>query len=149
MHMKTLANHVDYSHMVLVHKTCAFYSFRYDFKTLRYLEQSHKLIIPKQLYSYNENYTDTGLNFDGFVVYDVNVTDITPVYDIRHLSSEDMYYGCNIKAYLPARSFVFYSKLTTILSHSVISTDLETGDHLWTYNLENRSNTIDCEPYSY
>ena len=107
------------------------------------------MIIPKQLYTYYENYTDTGMNFDGFLVYDINGTDITPIYDIRHMLSEDVFNGCNNKADLPARSFLFDSKLTTFSSHTVISTDLETGEHLWTYNLENRSNTIDCEPYSY
>ena len=120
---------------------------RYDAKSSRYLEKSQKLIIPKWMYDYTEAYVDTGLNFDGFVVYDVNVTNIEPSYNIRHILSEDMYYACNNKAYLPGRSFVFESRLTTILSHTVISTDLETGEHLWTYNLENRSNTIDCKSY--
>ena len=130
----------------------AFYTDRYDAKASRYLEKSQKLIIPKTVYSYTdmyvtETYVDDGLNFDGFVVYDVNVTDIEPSYNIRHVLSEDMYYACNNKAYLPGRSFVFESRLTTILSHTVIGTDLETGEHLWTYNLENRSNTIDCKSY--
>ena len=96
--------------------------------------------------TYNEYNTDTGKNFVGFAVYDVNVTDIEPIYEIRHILSGDVYYGCDNNEYLPPRSLVFDSKLTTIFSHSVISTDLEMGEHLWTYNLDSRSNTIDCEP---
>ncbi len=75
--------------------------YRYDFKSSQYLEQSQKLIIPKLVYTYAENYTDTGENFGGFVVYDVNLTDIEPICEICHILSGD-YYGCNNKANLPA-----------------------------------------------
>ncbi|KAL3761460.1 hypothetical protein ACHAWU_007419 [Discostella pseudostelligera] len=115
----------------------------YDIKSSRYLEHSQKLIVPKT----ESDYTGPNNNFDGFAVYGIYVTDIEPIYEIRHILSDDVYNFCINTAYLPARSFVFESKLTTMLSHSVIGTDLETGDHLWTYNLEDGSNTIDCKSY--
>lgn len=119
----------------------------YDFKSARYHEQSRKLIIPKEVYSW----TGADGNFDGFIVYDVNVTGSEPIetsYEISHVLSEDISSTCNTSAIMPARSFVFESKLTTILSHSVIVTDLETGANLWTYNLEDRSNSINCLNYA-
>ncbi len=118
-------------------------TYRYDFKSARYIDQTQKLIIPKTLFTD----TETG-NFDGLVVYDINATNIEPSYEIRHILSDDIYVGCENKAYLSPRSFVFDSKLTTILSHSVISTDLETGEHMWTFNLESGSNTTDCAPHA-
>jgi len=118
---------------------------RHD-KALRYLEHSKKLIIHKTEPDYRTG-TDNSNSFDGFAVYGINVTDIEPIYEIRHILTDDFDNGCKITGYLPARSFVFESKLTAILSHSVIGTDLETGDHLWTYNLEDGSNTIDCKPH--
>jgi hypothetical protein len=120
-----------------------FYTYSYDIKSSRYLEHSKKFLIPKT----ESDYTGPDNNFDGFAVYGINVTDIEPIYEIRHILSDDVYNYCINTAYLPARSFVFESKLTTMLSHSVIGTDLETGDHLWTYNLEDGSNTIDCKSY--
>jgi hypothetical protein len=109
--------------------------------SFRYLPQSQKLILPKSEWTYTANN-----NFDGFVVYDVKLGEIKPSYEIQHASSYDMYYGCWYSAYMPARSFVFKSKLTTILSHSVISTDLETGDRLWNMTLDGSNNTV-CSPY--
>ena len=111
-----------------------------DFKAFRYLPQSRKLILPKSKYTWS----DEG-NFDGFVVYDVSLGAVKSSYEIQHASSYDMYNGCWYNAYMPARSFVFQSKLTTILSHSVKSTDLENGDQLWNLNLD--ENNTDCSNY--
>jgi len=111
-----------------------------DFKAFRYLTQSRKLILPKSKYTRS----DEG-NFDGFVVYDVSLGAVNSSYEIQHASSYDMYNGCWYNAYMPARSFVFQSKLTTILSHSVKSTDLENGDELWNVSLD--ENNKDCSPY--
>lgn len=121
----------------------AYSSAGYDFLSFRYLPLSQKLILPKSEYTYTANN-----NFDGFVVYDVALGKVEPSYQIQHASSYDMYYGCWYGAYMPARSFVFQSKLTTILSHSVISTDLDTGDRLWNTTLDG-SNITDCGPYFY
>eukprot|EP01083_Nonionella_stella_P016342 45654_1 len=113
-----------------------------DYKSFRYLKISQKLILPKSEYTWSEKG-----NFDGFVVYDVGMNEIAPTYEIQHASSYDMYRGCWYDAYMPARSFVFQSKLTTILSHSVISTDLENGDKLWNMSLDEGLNNTRCAPY--
>lgn len=110
-----------------------------DFKAFRYLPLSRKLILPKSEWTSSEKG-----NFDGFVVYDVSANEIKSSDEIQHASSYDMYYGCWYNARMPARSFVFKSKLTTILSHSVISTDLNTGDRLWDLNLDKGLNNTEC-----
>jgi uncharacterized secreted protein with C-terminal beta-propeller domain len=119
----------------------AYSSANNDFKSFRFLRGSKTLIIPKSKYT---NY-DEG-NFDGFVVYKVRLGSITPTYEIQHASSYDIRHGCWYNAYMPARSFVFQSKLTTILSHSVKSTDLENGNELWNMTL-GEGMTKDCAPY--
>ena len=115
----------------------------WDFKSFRYLPLSQKLILPKSEYTW----TEAG-NFDGFVVYDITLDKIEPRYNIQHASSYDMYYGCWYSASMPARSLVFQSKLTTILSHSVMSTDLDTGKELWNLTLQGLEKTV-CSPYFY
>jgi len=113
-----------------------------DYKAFRYLPLSKKLIIPKSEYTSSEKG-----NFDGFVVYDINAVNISRSYEIQHASSYHIYRGCWYGAYMPARSFVFQSKLTTILSHSVISTDLDTGAKLWNFTLDDGLDKTDCSPY--
>jgi len=113
-----------------------------DFKAFRYLSRSQKLILPKSEWSESERD-----NFDGFVVYDVGLGKIDPAYEIQHAQSRDMFYGCWYNAYMPARSLVFQSKLTTILSHSVISTDLADGAQLWNMSLDEGLNNTECSPY--
>jgi len=113
-----------------------------DFKAFRYLSQSQKLILPK-----SEWYRSEKGNFDGFTVYDVDLDGISPAYEIQHARSYDMFHGCWYNAYMPARSLVFQSKLTTILSHSVISTDLAEGTRLWDMNLDEGLNNTECSPY--
>lgn len=109
----------------------------------RYLPASQLLIIPKSVWTW----TEIG-NFDGFVVYSVNSTHITPVHEIQHADSQSMYGGCWYNAYLQPRSLVLQSKLTTFLSHSVLSTDLETGDTLWDLNFDKTlNNTEECHDY--
>jgi len=113
-----------------------------DSLAFRYLPVSQLLIIPKSEWTWTENG-----NFDGFVVYSVNATHITPVHEIQHADSQSMYRGCWYNAYLQPRSLVFQSKLTTLLSHSVLSTDLETGDTLWDLNLDVALNNTECHGY--
>jgi len=116
----------------------------HDFKSLRFLTVNQKLIVPKNEYTYTDND-----NFDGFVVYDIALGSITESFDIEHASSYDMYHGCWYDAYMPPRSFVFQSKLTTILSHSVISTNLAGGEQLWSLNLDEGLNNTVCSSYFY
>jgi hypothetical protein len=47
------------------------------------------------------------------------------------------------------RSLVFQSKIATILSHTVISTDLETGKEEWKLNLDGDLNKTRDECWSY
>jgi hypothetical protein len=61
-----------------------------------------------------------------------------------------MHHGCWYSASMPPRSFVFQSKLTTVLSHSVISTDLlHDGAQLWNVSLDEKLNNTVCQPYWY
>ncbi|KAL7522694.1 hypothetical protein ACHAWX_007636, partial [Stephanocyclus meneghinianus] len=115
-----------------------------DFHSFRYLPLSQKLILPKSEYTW----TSDG-NFDGFVVYDVAVDEIKPSYNISHASSADIYGGCWYNAYMPPRSLVFKSKVTTILSHTVISTDLESGVEEWKLNLDEDLNKTKDDCWSY
>mmetsp|Transcript_23984 Transcript_23984/g.34283 ORF Transcript_23984/g.34283 Transcript_23984/m.34283 type:complete len:861 (-) Transcript_23984:86-2668(-) len=115
-----------------------------DSLAFRYLPISQLLIIPKSEWTW----TEEG-NFDGFVVYSINSTHITPVHEIQHADSRSIYRGCWYNAYLRPRSLVFQSKLTTLLSHSVLSTDLETGDTLFDLNLDRALNNTECHGYFY
>lgn len=146
----------------------AYSNAEHDFKSFRYLPLTQKLILPKSEYTWRSDG-----NFDGFVVYDVNLTAITPRYQskfmhsscffcelqttpylisclpllVSHASSNDIFNGCWYDAYMPPRSLVFKSKVTTILSHTVISTDLETGTEEWTLNLDDGVNNTICGRY--
>ena len=131
----------DFAHYSFLAYNLHATSHSWDFKSFRYLPLSQKLILPKSEYTW----TETG-NFDGFVVYDIALDSIEPRFNIQHASSYDMYSGCWYSAYLPPRSLVFQSKLTTILSHSVISTDLFTGNKMWNLTLKGLDDTI-CSPY--
>mmetsp|Transcript_31714 Transcript_31714/g.54104 ORF Transcript_31714/g.54104 Transcript_31714/m.54104 type:complete len:854 (-) Transcript_31714:370-2931(-) len=113
-----------------------------DSLAFRYLPNSQLLIIPKREWTW----TAEG-NFDGFVVYNINATHITPVHEIQHADSQSIYRGCWYNAYLQPRSLVFQSKLTTLLSHSVLSTDLGTGDTLFDLNLDKALNNTECHGY--
>jgi DNA excision repair protein ERCC-4 len=115
-----------------------------DFKAFRYLEESQKLIVPLSEYTYTENG-----NFDGFVVYDVTIDEIKPSYNISHASSAAIFSGCWYNAYMSPRSLVFKSKVTTILSHTVISTDLYDGTKEWELNLDEGLNKTETDCWSY
>ena len=81
-------------------------------------------------------------------MYSIASDKIEPIYEVQHSNSYDMRYGCWYNAYMPARSFVFQSKLTTILTHTVKSTDLETGKELWNMTLgEGLADENNCGPY--
>jgi len=115
-----------------------------DFKSFRYLAASQKLILPKSEY----NYGAEG-NFDGFVVYNITLDSITSSFEIQHASNDEIRFGCWYSAYMPPRSLVFKSKVMTILSHTVKSTDLYDGDEEWKLNLDDALglNETECQPY--
>ena len=139
-----------------------------DSLAFRFLPVSKLLIIPKSEWTW----TAEG-NFDGFVVYSVNSTHITPVYEsklwlcrmfykihlhhsliclslsVQHADSQSIYRGCWYNAHMQARSLVFQSKLTTLLSHSVIGTDLANGETLFDLNFDEALNNTECYGYFY
>jgi len=113
-----------------------------DFYAFRYLPSSQKLIIPKSKYT-----ASSEGNFDGFVVYDIELGNISEAYEIEHASSRAIWSGCWYGASMPARSLVFDGKITTVLSHSVIGTDLTTGEKEWNVSLAEGVNKTQCHPY--
>jgi hypothetical protein len=113
----------------------------FEFMALRYLEHSQTLIIPLYVYTWNKT-----THLDGFAVYDIRTKYITRRYEIPHKSKWELLsrFCSPIVPFLPARCLVFDSMLTTILSNSVESTDLETGKNLWTLSLDNALNRSNC-----
>jgi len=63
------------------------------------------------------------------------------IYIVSHASSVDIYGGCWYNAYMAPRSLVFKSKVMTILSHTVLSTDLDDGTLEWELNLDGDNKT--------
>ena len=117
-------------------------SVRWDFKSFRWLSLGDSvgiLIMPLQIYSNNGT-----IDFDGFKAYDVSRKGITERLTITHADSSQ-YYGCYYPAYLPERSFVFNGDVTTMKGHSVISTDLDTGERRWTLNMPKPEDRKDCQ----
>jgi len=122
----------------------AYSTASWDFKSIRYLPESNKLIIPRSKYT-----CQAEGNFDGFVSYNISATEITPHHNISHTNSSSMYGGCWYDAYMQPRSLVFQSKLTTILAHRVVNSDMETGEINWDIDLDVRLNKSHCESYNY
>lgn len=118
-------------------------SVQWDFKAVRWLSLGDGvgiLIMPLQIYSYNG--APQG-NFDGFVAYDVSRKGISERITISHVESEQ-FYGCYYQAYLPERSFVFDGDVTTMKGHSVLSTDLDTGEKRWRLAMPKPADKEDC-----
>jgi DNA excision repair protein ERCC-4 len=111
--------------------TDSYSSAEHDFYAFRYLPLSQKLILPLREYTWGSDG-----NFDGFMVYDVAVNEIKPSHNISHATSDEIYNGCWYNAYMPPRSLVINGKVTTIQSHTVLSTDLEDGSLEWSLNLD-------------
>ena len=80
-----------------------------------------------------------------------NINSCTFLYSskVSPASSADIYGGCWYNAYMPPRSLVFKSKVTTILSHTVISTDLESGAEEWKLNLDKDLNKTKDDCWNY
>ena len=117
---------------------------QYDVQAIRYLPDSKNLIIHKSKYTWSADG-----NFDGFAVFEISVDEIKSVYNISHAESTDIYGGCWYDAHVPPRSLVFQSKLTTIMGHTVVSTDMETQVKQWEIDLDASLNYSKCEDYFY
>ena len=120
---------------------------QWEFKTFRYLSlgnDSGVIIMPLTTFgSWNEslNYDDGfdsfhegPVDFEGFVVFDVNKSGITERTRISHENST-IINGCFYKPRLPARSFVSAGDIITMKGQSVISTNLDTGNQNWNLTL--------------
>lgn len=120
------------------------YDAYYDSLAVRYLPESNKLILPASKSEYNHNgiYNYT----DGFVVYDVNETSISPAFYITHSTTVSI---CRYNGIVPARSFVIQSELTTIQGHTAITTDMDSGIFISKIDLDVGFNYSVCDPWWY
>jgi hypothetical protein len=105
-----------------------------DHHAFRYLEESKKLIIPLYTYDWN-NQTN---NFDGFVVYDIDIAnkEISMTGNVTHSKDLETYRYCWGQASLPSRSMVFQGNLMTFKSHSIkMTADVNNlvGDDTWEF----------------
>lgn len=119
-------------------------SVQWDFKAFRWLSLGNEvgiLIMPLRVVaSDRENLSG---NFDGFFAYDVSRSGISQRLKISHVSSKN-FYGCYYRAYLPERSLVFNGNVTTMKGHSVVSTDLDSGEQRWTLDMPAPDDEGDC-----
>lgn len=115
----------------------------YDFLTLRYLNDSNKLILPFS----STNYTDFMTTYnEGFSVYDISETTISYAFNVTHSTNE---HYCWYDAKIPPRSLVIQSELITIRDHSAIKSDLETGSFLTELDLDIGFNYSICDDWYY
>ena len=85
----------------------------------------------------------------GFGVYNVYLGRIASSYEVRHADSWLIYGWCGYNARMSARSLMLQSQMTSILSHSVISTDLATGSRNWNVSLDEGLDKSECRGYSW
>jgi hypothetical protein len=104
-------------------------SVEWDERAFRYLslgDNRGRLIIPMTITSWNDSVN----NFDGFAVYAVENNKISHAFDISHTDPQTLTAPCYCGS-LPERSFVFKGDVMTLKGHTVISTDLDSGDLEW------------------
>merc|ERR1711862_441641 len=113
----------------------------WDYKAFRYLADYGKLIIPLKLRywksSKDESTEPLPENFSGFVVFDVSTTSITEQFRVSHttLSNKDGATNCVYCGGMKSRSFVYNGDLMTVVSHSVISTNIDSAQEVWKLQL--------------
>ena len=123
---------------------------QWDFKSFRYLslgDDSGIVIIPVTITG-GRNKSDPmssfePLVFDGFVAFDVSKNGITERIRISHVNSTYLT-GCYSITNLPARSFAYAGDIMTLKGHSVVSTNLDTGDRKWSLTLPTPEDSIPC-----
>ncbi len=134
-------------------------SASWDERAFRFValgDRKGKVIIPLSMYTWQEFDQVTGeplelpveQNFEGFSVFNIENDRITKDFDVDH--SFEMTYTTTSDCYfwydwLPERSFVFNGKLMTMKKYSIVSTDLLTGETLWTLPI-NTTIPVDCDP---
>ncbi len=114
-----------------------------DFQAIRWLPKSKLLLLPQSI-SYNYYYNSRGDSFQGFVVYEIGVNEVKPLYNLTHNDT-----NCWYEASIAGRSLVFDSNITTIFGHTVISTDLKSGEKSWEFDLDVGLNYTCSYDYSY
>ena len=90
-----------------------------------------------------------GESFDGFAVFSVANDKIERQYYISHvdqtLEATKYYYyypGCWACGWLTPRSFVFNGDVVTMKAHSILRTDLDTGDSVWDTHLNDKESGL-------
>jgi len=132
-------------------------SVAWDERAFRFVslgDRKGKVIIPLSMYTWQEFDPFTGeplsmpqeKNFEGFSVFNIENDVITKDFDVDHsFEISDSYSNCYFwYEWLPERSFVFNGKLMTMKKYTIISTDLSTGETLWTLPINNPV-PVDCE----
>ena len=115
----------------------------YDFLTIRYLDDSNKLILPFSA----TNYTDYMTTFtEGFSIYDISDVAITPAFNVTHSTNE---HYCWYDAKVPPRSFVIQSELITVRDHTAIKSDAQSGNFVSQLDLDIRFNYSSCDNWYY
>jgi DNA excision repair protein ERCC-4 len=108
-----------------------------DFLSFRYLSESKKLVMPFSKTEYINN--DTSLA--GFIVYDIFRNSIVPKFKVTHSKSPS---PCYFDAKVPPRSFIHQSQLTTIMGHTAIRTDMQSGRFISELDLDIGFNYSGC-----
>ena len=104
------------------------------------------LVVPLRVYSWQSPED----NFDGFSLYNVSYHggegSIQRMFKISHANADAINYGCWSPYWVPARSLLIDGNLTTIKRHTVVSTNVDAEERLWTMNLTSFN---DACSYSY
>jgi hypothetical protein len=117
---------------------------QWNFKALRYIREVDRLIMPVSIYDYQQ----PKKNFEGSMVFVVNADTIYEDcripdrnYQQGNAANQDVYFYC---AYLPRRSLVFNGNLTTLYSHFVTSTNVDTCRTIWSLDIEIENGDGSC-----
>jgi hypothetical protein len=119
---------------------------QWNFKALRYIREVDRLIMPVSIY----NYQQPKKNFAGSMVFVVNADTIYEDCripdrnyqqggyidgDVFITPVKGFYDTCVYCASLPRRSLVFDGNLTTLYSHFVTSTNMDSCEPLWSLDI--------------
>ena len=125
----------------------------YDFYAFRYLEEAKKLIIPFYVYDWKNYYLDGYVVFDGFVVYNIDISnkEISVAGIVTHYEGQDEIESCWGEAMLPSRSMVFKGDLMTFKTHIIKMTkDVNNlSEEAWPEVNLDANRTMEDKCYSY
>ena len=116
---------------------------QYEPKAFRFLPLSKILILPVSLRSNN----DFSSSFDGFFMFSVTTSEISQLYNVSHVDPSVIGSYCWYDAYLPARSVVHTGVAMTMKGHSIVASNLTSGEKIWDLNLD--ANNTDCSFMGY